>query len=286
MTTTTDETNRKTIAVTDDDVERDRLRDCEPSKFTFEAAFDAVPEDDDGTPYVDIGGTTYRLPYLEEIPQNLDDPGGFRDSVAADGVRKPVGVQKVGKDTFDVVDGNTRTVTAWITGIEELPTYEHKESEDPLLGEFSDNQRRRIEAIMDNMAGRDVTPSMRRDLMRKIKSDMNWKKWKVAGEPRQEMLARIFGVSQPTISNDIKKIKAEDSGSDDDKISKIKTHYNRFRSSTSRILEEYRDTFDEHLSDKFDPEERKTGWKFVAELVESADELKRELDDDENDSDD
>ena len=158
---------------------------------TDEQAIDwsSLPTDDDGIPYIEFGGGTYRLPYTDLIPQNvaLDS---LRASIAEEGMEYPIIVDQ----DDNVIDGMTRL---YLASRMELPA-----DEVPIKHEQVDADSAWEKAIELNTVRRQIGGAMRRELIETIIDRKNWRK------PRIHVtdLANMLGVDKSTISRDLDQI--------------------------------------------------------------------------------
>ena len=255
-----------------DDAESYRAGLEEAEYEDFEIKWTVLPTDETDTPYVEIGGDRYRLPYYDLIPQSVD-PEALLRSIQQDGVREPVEVEPR-EDGYDVIDGNTRAYIAWILDLDDLPTKEIQPSTEAKDEEGT--YHRDLDAIVRNTQRRQLTPTARRQLIPRIKSAMGWRKVKTATrDGRQARLAQILGVSEATISRDIATLDRDDT---EDEKAQLKRKIN----SALTGLRYIDDMDDLDLSDAFSDEEIKLGRSYVEALARALENRREALDQEED----
>jgi len=161
-----------------------------PEDEEYVIDWDRLPRDEDGRPYVDLGDERYFLPYVELIPQNVSATS-LRKSIEADGIEYPIIVDEDNK----VIDGMTRMYIAHDLDLsaDEVPI----KRED--VASEEDGWEKAIEL---NAVRRQLSGSMRRELIEKIVERKGWRKPSI----HVTDLAELLGVHKSTISRDIDRI--------------------------------------------------------------------------------
>jgi len=152
--------------------------------------WERLPRDAEGRAYVDLGDDRYYLPYVDLIPQNVSATS-LRKSIVDDGIEYPIIVD----DDNNVIDGMTRLFIAYDLDLsaDEVPVKrEDVESEE-------DGWEKAIEL---NAVRRQLSGSMRRELIEKIVERKGWRKPSI----HVTELAEMLGVHKSTISRDLDRL--------------------------------------------------------------------------------
>jgi hypothetical protein len=236
------------------------MQELPDEEFSFD--WDKLPTNEDGTPYIEIGGQIYLMPYAGLMKQTMD-PALMRKSIREHGISDPI---KITDDEPPVIiGGNTRAYVAWTLGMKEIPTRVYEGRYDHPL----------MDAVADNAEQRKFSPAIRREMMKKIKAKMGWRSFRVEKEPRQKMLAQMFGVSESTISRDIDRLtgteKEETLADKKRKITSARTGIN--------YLQEFWDSVEvEGVSN----EEVEAGRKYINALYDALEAHRDSLDEDDD----
>lgn len=212
--------------------------------------WETLPEDEDGIAYVQIDGDRYRLPYLELIPQNVSAES-LRSSIEEDGIEYPIIVD----EENNVIDGMTRLYLAKDLGLssQEVPIKR---------ANFDEREDGWEKAIELNAVRRQLSASMRRELIREIVSRKNWRKPSI----HVSDLARLLGVHKSTISRDLDQIYGDEQ---EQELKKRKRTLNISLTgmrNVSRLIEA--EKILEHVSQDEKADYRKTLDELIAQVEE------------------
>jgi len=179
--------------------------------------WDSLPTDD-GVPVIKFGNREFRLPLCRLIPQTVSLEA-LRDSIESNGIQVPI---LVDEQTDIVVDGMTRLYIAYELGLDPSAVPIDEKA-------FDDEERWQI-AIEMNANRRQLSPSMRRDLIDQIVERKDWE------HPTQHVteLSRLLGTSKSTISRDLDKLYEHE---DVQELKKRKQRLNQVTSGLSALKE-------------------------------------------------
>lgn len=208
--------------------------------------WDRLPRDKEGRPYVDLGDERYFLPYVELIPQNVSATS-LRNSIEEDGIEYPIIVD----EDDNVIDGMTRLFIAYDL---DLPA-----DEVPIKREDVENEEDGWEkAIELNAVRRQLSGSMRRDLIQKIVDRKGWRKPSI----HVTELAELLGVHKSTISRDIDRIY------NDEEVQKLKERKQTLNISLTGMRNAGRMIDSETILDDLPKDEREHYREALDDLVE------------------